>query len=122
MRKWGRRLDSQSIIDSPVSTIQSLPPDVVHRIAAGEVIDSIAAVVRELVENALDAGATRLEIEIWPQQWRVRVSDNGEGMNREDLIQAARSHTTSKIHTITDLDRITSLGFRGEALHSLAQL
>ncbi|MDJ1173174.1 DNA mismatch repair endonuclease MutL [Roseofilum capinflatum] len=109
-------------MDSPVSTIQSLPPDVVHRIAAGEVIDSIAAVVRELVENALDAGATRLEIEIWPQQWRVRVADNGEGMNREDLIQAARSHTTSKIHTITDLDRITSLGFRGEALHSLAQL
>ncbi len=103
-------------------TIQSLPPEVVHRIAAGEVIDDLAAVVRELVENALDAGATRLEIEVWPRQWRVRIADNGQGMNLEDLHLAARSHTTSKIFTLDDLDHITSLGFRGEALHSLAQL
>ena len=82
----------------------------------------MAAVVRELVENALDAEATRIEIEIWQNQWRVRVADNGRGMNLEDLQLAARSHSTSKIKTLTDLDRITSLGFRGEALHSLAQL
>ncbi len=102
--------------------IQTLPADVVHLIAAGEVIDSLAAVVRELVENALDAGATRIAIAIWPEAWRIRVADNGWGMNFADLKQAATAHTTSKIRDRHDLWKITSLGFRGEALHSLAQL
>lgn len=102
--------------------IQPLPIDVVHLIAAGEVIDCLAAVVREIVENSLDAGATRIVIALSPQQWRVRVSDNGCGMNRIDLQQAATAHSTSKIHACEDLWKITSLGFRGEALHSLAQL
>jgi DNA mismatch repair protein MutL len=104
------------------SNIQTLPAEVVHLIAAGEVIDSLAAVVRELVENALDAGATRIVVSLWPEQWRVRVADNGRGMELEDLRLAATPHSTSKIRRCEDLWKITSLGFRGEALHSLAQL
>jgi DNA mismatch repair protein MutL len=103
-------------------TIQSLPQEVVHLIAAGEVIDSLAAVVRELVENSLDAGATRIVIYLYPEQWRVRVADNGWGMNYDDLLRAATSHSTSKISSCDDLWRIRSLGFRGEALHSLTML
>ncbi|PLZ31466.1 DNA mismatch repair protein MutL, partial [Fischerella thermalis WC542] len=105
-----------------VSTIQVLPKEVVHLITAGEVIDSLAAVVRELVENSLDAGATRVVVSLWPEQWRVRVADNGCGMNLEDLQRAASAHSTSKIRSCADLWKITSLGFRGEALHSLTTL
>ncbi|MGP1387485.1 MAG: DNA mismatch repair endonuclease MutL [Thainema sp.] len=105
-----------------MSTIRPLPQDVVALIAAGEVIDSLAAVVRELVENALDAQATRLTISLWPEQWRIQVADNGSGMDLENLSQAAAAHSTSKIRDRTDLNRVSSLGFRGEALHSLAQL
>ena len=105
-----------------MSSIQPLPQEIVSLIAAGEVIDSLAAVVRELAENALDAGATRITIDLWPQSWRVRVADNGCGMAFEDLSQAAVAHTTSKIRGRDDLTQIQSLGFRGEALHSLAQL
>jgi DNA mismatch repair protein MutL len=104
------------------STIQALPTEVVYLITAGEVIDSLAAVVRELVENSLDAGATRIVISLWPQLWRVRVTDNGCGMNLEDLQKAATAHSTSKIRSSADLWKITSLGFRGEALHSLTTL
>ncbi|KST66595.1 DNA mismatch repair endonuclease MutL [Mastigocoleus testarum] len=104
------------------STIQELPTELVHLIAAGEVIDSFAAVVRELVENSLDAGATRIVISIWPSQWRLTVADNGCGMNWEDLQRAAIPHSTSKIRTCGDLWKINSLGFRGEALHSLTTL
>ncbi|MGC1394683.1 MAG: DNA mismatch repair endonuclease MutL, partial [Coleofasciculaceae cyanobacterium] len=102
--------------------IKTLPQEVVNLIAAGEVIDSLAAVVRELAENALDAGATRIAIAISSSQWRVRVADNGTGMAWSDLQQAASAHSTSKIRTLPDLWQITSLGFRGEALHSLAAL
>jgi DNA mismatch repair protein MutL len=104
------------------SIIQALPTEVVYLITAGEVIDSLTAVVRELVENSLDAGATRIVVCLWPQQWRVRVADNGWGMNLEDLQQAATAHSTSKISSSADLWQISSLGFRGEALHSLTTL
>lgn len=104
------------------STIQALPTEVVYLITAGEVIDSLVAVVRELVENSLDAGATRIVVSLWPQQWRVGVADNGCGMNLDDLQQAATAHSTSKIHSRADLWKICSLGFRGEALHSLTTL
>lgn len=102
--------------------IRALPKEVVNLIAAGEVIDSLAAVVRELVENALDAGATRIAVSVWSEQWRVRVADNGMGMDLGDLQQAATAHSTSKIRTSDDLWKITSLGFRGEALHSVVAL
>lgn len=104
------------------STIQALPTEVVYLITAGEVIDSLASVVRELVENSLDAGATRIVISLWPQQWRIRVADNGCGMDEYDLQQAALAHSTSKIRSSEDLWKIKSLGFRGEALHSLTTL
>ncbi|TAG98247.1 MAG: DNA mismatch repair endonuclease MutL [Oscillatoriales cyanobacterium] len=103
-------------------TIQALPAEVIDLIAAGEVIDSIAAAVRELVENSLDAGATRIVVSIWPQQWRLQVADNGTGMDLANLQQAASAHSTSKISTEADLYKIATLGFRGEALHCLAQL
>ncbi|MEB3209861.1 MAG: DNA mismatch repair endonuclease MutL, partial [Leptolyngbyaceae bacterium] len=103
-------------------TIQPLPIDAVYLIGAGEVIDSLAAAVRELAENALDAGATRVAIAIDLDRWSIRVADNGHGMSRDDLQQAARPHTTSKIFHRQDLHAIHTLGFRGEALHSLAQL
>lgn len=102
--------------------IHTLPIEVVHLIAAGEVIDSLAAVVRELAENAIDAIANRIVISIWTDTLSVQVSDNGCGMAIADLSQAATPHTTSKITNAEDLQKINSLGFRGEALYSLAQL
>jgi DNA mismatch repair protein MutL len=90
--------------------------------AAGEVIDSLAAAVRELVENALDAGSTRITTEIWPELWQLRVTDNGEGISTLDLPQAALSHTTSKRWAGSGRFHASTLGFRGEALHSLAQM
>jgi len=105
-----------------MQNIHILPIEVVHLIAAGEVIDSLAAVVRELAENAIDASATRIVIAIWTDSLSVQVSDNGCGMAIADLSQAATPHTTSKINSAEDLRQIDSLGFRGEALYSLAQL
>ncbi|MFM7427440.1 MAG: DNA mismatch repair endonuclease MutL [Elainella sp.] len=102
--------------------IQALPIEVIHLMAAGEVIDALAAVVRELAENAIDAEATRISIALWSESWRVRITDNGSGMTLPDLEQAALAHSTSKIQTQSDLWQINSLGFRGEALHSLARL
>ena len=103
-------------------SILPLPIDVIHLIAAGEVIDSLAAVVRELCENAIDAGATRITVTLFADRWRIQVADNGSGIELADLQQAATAHSTSKIGDRDDLFHITSLGFRGEALHSLAQL
>ncbi len=102
--------------------IKTLPKEVINLIAAGEVIDSLGAVVRELAENSIDAGANRIHISILPEIWQVRVTDNGHGMNLSDLKMAALPHTTSKINNVQDLGKITSLGFRGEALHSIATL
>jgi DNA mismatch repair protein MutL len=102
--------------------IHPLPIDVIHLIAAGEVIDSLGAVVRELCENAIDAGASRVTVSLFPDRWRVQVADNGIGIELADLQLAATAHSTSKIDDRDDLFHITSLGFRGEALHSLAQL
>ena len=103
-------------------SIHLLPIDVIHLIAAGEVIDSLAAVIRELCENAIDAGASRVTVSLFPDQWRIQVADNGTGIELNDLQVAATAHSTSKIDDREDLFHITSLGFRGEALHSLAQL
>ncbi|MGC1305841.1 MAG: DNA mismatch repair endonuclease MutL [Phormidesmis sp.] len=114
---------SEPYIQPPIQPpIQPLSQDIVYLMAAGEVIDSLSAVVRELAENALDAGATRITISLWPQRWQIRVADNGTGMTLDDLEQAAIAHTTSKIATRPDLLNVRSLGFRGEALHSIAQL
>lgn len=103
-------------------SIETLPPEVVNLIAASETIDSQAAVVRELAENSLDAGATRIVISLSLESWRISVADNGWGMPLTDLQVCAQAHSTSKIKSSDDLWKITSLGFRGEALHSVAQL
>jgi DNA mismatch repair protein MutL len=103
-------------------TIQPLPTEVINLIAAGEVIDSLAAAIRELAENAIDADATRISITLIPELWRIQIADNGVGMSLENLRECAKPHCTSKIQSCEDLWKITSLGFRGEALQSLAQL
>jgi len=110
------------LLNSLPMPIQTLPKEVINLIAAGEVIDSLVAVVRELVENSLDAITTRIVISVNPHDWSVEVADNGTGISGDDLFRAALPHTTSKIFDISDLTKITSLGFRGEALHSLAHL
>ncbi|MFM7441036.1 MAG: DNA mismatch repair endonuclease MutL [Snowella sp.] len=102
--------------------IQPLPTGLVNLIAAGEVIDSLAAVVRELVENAIDAGATHLKIRLNFEEGYSQVADNGRGMTLEELETCALPHTTSKIRELADLWHIKTLGFRGEALHSLSQV
>ncbi|MFS8775551.1 DNA mismatch repair endonuclease MutL [Synechococcus sp. W65.1] len=95
--------------------IRPLSPERVAQMAAGEVIDSLEAALRELIENALDAQASRVQVDLWPSRWQVRVADNGQGIPGSELEQVARRHTTSKWDGC-------SLGFRGEALHSLARL
>ncbi len=104
------------------NVIQPLHPELVYRIAAGEVIDSLGAVVRELIDNALDAAATRISISLWTDLGKVEVADNGVGLTWANLQQAALPHTTSKISTFEHLSALHTLGFRGEALHSLTQL
>ncbi|HSL00765.1 MAG TPA: DNA mismatch repair endonuclease MutL [Rubrobacteraceae bacterium] len=100
--------------------VRFLAPEVAHRIAAGEVIERPASAVKELVENALDAGASRVEVEIEGGGVSlIRVRDDGSGMSAEDAGRAVGQHATSKIRSADDLARVDTLGFRGEALHAI---
>ncbi len=106
-----------------MSIIRILPEDVSNRIAAGEVVERPASVVKELVENALDAGTTRLTIQVdRGGRSLVRVIDNGCGMDAEDALMCLEAHATSKIRERTDIGDIRTLGFRGEALPSIASV
>ncbi len=103
--------------------VKVLPEVLAHKIAAGEIVERPASVVKELVENALDAESTRIHIEIQDAGQRlIRVRDDGSGMSPEDALLAFQHHATSKIQTMADLDQISTLGFRGEALPSIASV
>ena len=105
----------------PRRPVRSLPAEVARKIAAGEVIDRPNAIVRELLDNAVDSGADWIQVEIEGGGIeRIRVVDNGIGMTRQDLEHCARPHATSKITAETDLMNLSTLGFRGEALSSIA--
>lgn len=110
------------LLDQP-HRIQALDPRLINQIAAGEIIERPASMLKELVENALDAGATSIDIDVDNAGVkRLKITDNGHGILRQDLAMAMSRHATSKIHDLHDLEQIATLGFRGEALPSIASV
>ena len=114
-------MQALAAVRSDEPRIRILPPELADQIAAGEVVERPASVVKELVENALDAGARRIDIDVEGGGRRlVRVVDDGEGMTPEEARLALERHATSKLDSSSDLLNIQTMGFRGEALPSIA--